>query len=161
MADSAVVVDDRTKIWSTAGSAGTVDVADLTKVVFYGSVVQLGQAAPTIENSTPDAEEQIVVDGVQEQAVIRYNVTPVDGLFPSAQSPAPAYTLTLRYRVGEGRIVAKLIQVGILTGEEMTLIYWSDTLVAYFPIGNSWNTSPPWWTTVGTSTSLTTPITSS
>jgi hypothetical protein len=144
MADSAAVVDDRTKIWSTVGSAGTVDVADLNGVVFSGSIVQLGLPEPTqIGPSTADAEERIVVDGTQEQAVIRYNVTPVDGLFPTAQSNpvGPVYNLTLRYRVGEGRIVAKLIQVGILTGEETTLINWDTASAIFLPEGNSWHTS--------------------
>jgi hypothetical protein len=75
------------------------------------------------------------VGGFQQQAVIRYNVTPVDGLFPTDQSnPAgPAYDLTLRYRVGDGRVIAKLIQVGILAGEETTLINWDTALAIFLP----------------------------
>jgi hypothetical protein len=66
--------------------------------------------------------------GVEEtdSAVIRYNVTAVDGLFG-----ANDLTMTIRFR-DEGksaRVIAQLIEVNIMTGAEVTLLTFdSDTV---------------------------------
>jgi hypothetical protein len=65
------------------------------------------------------------------QAVIRYGITPVAGVstFPEFQSQE-SYVLGLRFRIGQGSITAKLIQLDVLTGTESVLIEWaSDILV--------------------------------
>jgi hypothetical protein len=43
-------MDDLFKVWSSVGSAGTANAADLSKLVLENSVVQLG---PALGGSTP------------------------------------------------------------------------------------------------------------
>lgn len=95
--------------WSSAGSAGTVDVADISKVAFANSVVQL-QGVDLVVNQTP---ELAAFPAVQTQAVIRYGVTPVQWALTGVE-----LGLRLRYRDGSGRVVAVLIEVDIATGIE-------------------------------------------
>jgi hypothetical protein len=105
-----------TKVWSCVGSAGVVDVADINKVDFVGSVVKLHG----IEIGNPVAEAAMVEPppGVAErrgevaaprsvptQAVIRFGVTP--NLF----SAGILYQLNLFGKCGSGQIDARLIWV--------------------------------------------------
>jgi hypothetical protein len=101
--------------WSSAGSAGTVDVADTGKVVFANSVVQL----PGIDLVVNQETQLAALPVVQTEAVIRYGVTPVEGVL-TGQGIAlgQGVALRLRYRDGSGRVVAVLIQVDIATGTE-------------------------------------------
>jgi hypothetical protein len=98
--------------WSSAGSAGTVDVADIGKVVFVNSVVQL----PGVDLVVNREAQLAALPVVQTEAVIRYGVTPVEGVLPGQGFALRA--LRLRYRDGSGRVVAVLIQVDIATGTE-------------------------------------------
>ena len=121
-------MDDVNKLWSTVGSAGMVNVSDLSKIVFTNSIAQLGPSGPSSvnpETKTAATATRIII-GTPEQAVIRYPVTPVDGVFP----PTPGYTLLLRSRPGDGYIIAKLIQVVIDTGVETALITWDSRFLA-------------------------------
>ena len=95
--------------WSSAGSAGTVNIADIGKVVFANSVVQLQGIDLVFNQPTPLAD----LPAVQTQAVIRYGVTPVEGVLNGQE-----LGLKLRYRDGSGRVVAVLIQVDIASGTE-------------------------------------------
>lgn len=77
-------MDDVNKLWSTVGSAGMVNVSDLSKIVFTNSIAQLGPSGPSSvnpETKTAATATRIII-GTPEQAVIRYPVTPVDGVFP-------------------------------------------------------------------------------
>jgi hypothetical protein len=70
---------DFNKIWTTVGSAGTVDETDVGKVFFDHGVVQMGRPLVT----QPAARGRAIILPQTQSAVIRYNVTPVDGLFVS------------------------------------------------------------------------------
>jgi hypothetical protein len=79
-------MEDRFKVWTTVGSAGTLDHTDLAKVSLHQSVIQLGAdliPPPSIAHN--EAAAALFSAAVPtQQAVVRYNVTPVDGMFPSA-----------------------------------------------------------------------------
>jgi hypothetical protein len=97
--------------WSSAGSAGTVDIADLGKVVFDKSIVQL-QGFDLVVGAANAAQPPVVSPFPVTRAVIRYGVTPVEGVLLGG------YALRLRYRDGAGQVVAHLIQVDIASGTE-------------------------------------------
>src|SRR5262245_28720893 len=65
------------KVWTTVGSAGTLDEATVGKVFFDHGVVQMGR---TVGGTHPIAKRAALLPQTQS-AMIRYNVTPVDGLF--------------------------------------------------------------------------------
>jgi hypothetical protein len=113
-------MEDRFKEWTTIGSAGTLDHTDLSKVTLHQSVVQLGVELvppPPVANAAALAALFSAAVPTQ-QAVVRYNVTPVDGMFPQA-TPAFGWALRLRYR---GRVTARWIEVDLATGAESQLI---------------------------------------
>jgi hypothetical protein len=122
---------DQMKIWTTVGSAGTLNQTDLAKVQLHQSIVQLGTDVIIDPGTTARAASvapRIALPTVQ--AVVRYNVTPVDGLFP--QGSFLGYELKIRYR---GQIAAKLMQVDIDTGEETQLIpFGPPPSQPYFPV---------------------------
>jgi len=112
------MVEDSRKVWTTVGSAGTFNQADLAKVQLFNSIVQLGVDF----GSTQGAAE--VARGVifpTTQVIVRYNVTPVEGLFYPTQNFK--YLLQIRYR---GHVTAKLMQVSIETGVETQLILFDS-----------------------------------
>jgi hypothetical protein len=112
------MLDNAHKVWTTVGSAGTLDQADLAKVHLFQSIVQLGV---DFANPTPGAAPPARVIFPTTQAVIRYNVTPVEGLFfPTTNFK---YQLRVRYR---GHVTAKLMQANILTGVETQLILFDS-----------------------------------
>jgi hypothetical protein len=111
------------RVWTTVGSAGTLDEKSEGKVFFDRAVVQKGQTlviAPA--GRQPRAEGGA---DVTDSAVIRYNVTAVDGLFGSDM-----LAMAVRFLAdGQGaRVVAQLIEVNLATGAEVTrLTFDSDT----------------------------------
>jgi len=126
--------EDNDKIWTAIGSDGTVDEADISKVFFDRSVVQMGRplvivnspAANPAKANVPAAQKPAIILPQQSQsAVIRYNVTPVDGLFAPTKRTQPGSNgfgpqLKLRY-LAEGssaQVAAKLIEVDLTTGVE-------------------------------------------
>ena len=132
------LMPDSNKIWTTVGSDGIVDEDDTGKVFFDGSVVQLGQI-PVIED--------LVLTATQigtSSAVIRYNVTPVDGLFGHE-----GIFLVLRYLVSgpDAQVHAKLIEVDKTSGVETTRLNFDS---AAFPAFNNYQvqsvgTCTPTW----------------
>lgn len=109
---------DVDKNWTTVGSAGTLDETSVGKVFFDQSKVQMGQV---VEPPLPNPSSVILNQTVS--AVIRYNVTPVDGFFvrrACLTNNSLDVQLTLRYLAsGPGaRVVAKLIEVDLATGTE-------------------------------------------
>jgi hypothetical protein len=114
-------MDDQLKIWTTVGSAGTLSQIDLAKVNLYQSVIQLGTEVvlPTpISTQTAQAPETPRFGPTPTiQAVVRYNVTPVEGLFFIANNFR--YHLQIRFR---GQITAKLMEADLATGTETQLI---------------------------------------
>lgn len=121
-------------MWSSVGSAGTVDVKDLSKVIFTKSIVQLGLgiAPPMVTNKVARAKP-VKVMGTKVTATIRYGVTQegLGGLLHPG-----LVELNLRYRDGDGRVVASLIEVAIATGVETSLIKWDSTSFGLSPSPN-------------------------
>jgi acyl-CoA hydrolase len=108
---------DHEKFWTTVGSAGTLDEKSEGKVIFDHAVVQMGQIS-VISSSGRQLRAE---GGVEEtdSAVIRYNVTAVDGMFGGK---APAMAVRFRAEGASARVVAQLIEVDIVTGAEVTLL---------------------------------------
>jgi hypothetical protein len=111
---------DNDRAWTTIGSAGSVDEADVSKVFFENSKVQMGQI-PVIQVG---AKKRRIIGQQTQSAVIRYNVTAVDGLFtpmPGCRTElCPGPQLSFRY-IADGpsaRVVVKLIEVDLATGVE-------------------------------------------
>ncbi len=106
-----------TKIWSCVGSAGVVDVADIDKIDFVGSVVKLHGVELGDTNASRDVFEpsRAIVEQplgaipldrpVQTRAVVRFGITP--NLFSAGNQ----YGLNLFGKSGRGQIAARLIWV--------------------------------------------------
>jgi len=115
---------DADKRWTTVGSDGSLDESSVGKVAFDKSKVQMGQV---LSNQQSAAQQGAILQQTQS-AVIRYNVTPVDGLFslrPPACTPqpgtsCPAFKLTVRYldAGANAQVVADLVEVDLATGVE-------------------------------------------
>ncbi|HEX8407703.1 MAG TPA: hypothetical protein VF883_02485 [Thermoanaerobaculia bacterium] len=111
---------DANRLWTTVGSDGTVDEASTGKVFFDRGMVQRGRSLVVgSKTSAAPAAAPAPAAGVQptDSAVVRYNVTAVDGLFTSG-----GLLMKIRF-LDEGsgaRVVAKLIEVDLATGGEVT-----------------------------------------
>jgi hypothetical protein len=124
--------DDR--FWTTVGSDGTVDETDVSKVFFERAAVQMGKPLGGIS----PAKAPTATASPAESAVIRYNVTPVDGLFarrvpgckPGTGTSCPgALSLALRFLSSgpNAQVVAKLIEVDMATGAETARLTFNST----------------------------------
>ncbi len=120
---------DTDRIWSTIGSAGTLDKTDITKVFFDHSAVQLGvplggtlPVARSAADNAAAASNTAAVLQQTESAVIHYGVVPVDGFFtpPVAAPSTRGFQLKVRYLDVSGHVVVKLIEVDLATGGETT-----------------------------------------
>jgi hypothetical protein len=111
---------DNVKVWTTVGSAGTLSQADLAKVTMHGSIIQLG--SEIVSTGGSPATTAVLAAAVQNttQAVVRYNITPVDGLFITG---AFHYHLQIRFR---NHITARLMEADMLTGTEKQLIAFNS-----------------------------------
>ena len=114
---------DTNRFWTTVGSAGTADESDPRKIVFDHATAHFGQV---LINTTAAAAPG-AVSSQTDSAVIRYDVTPVDGLFQPGVG-----ALQVRYlATGPGaRVVAKLIEVDLATGLERSRITFDSTAFA-------------------------------
>lgn len=124
---------DINKIWTTVGSAGTVDETDVGKIFFDRSIAQMGNVIGG--NQTTSAAVALIPQPTQS-AVIRYNVTPVAGLFAvkppcftQTGTECPGIELKLRYlAAGNGaRVVARLVEVDMATGAEVTRLNFDSS----------------------------------
>ena len=120
---ASALVPDSDKFWTTVGSAGTLDEESEGKVFFNRAVVQKGQTL-VIDPALRRLRAEGGGDGTgghdeTDSAVIRYNVTAVDGLFGVSSA-----RMAVRFRdEGKGaRVFAQLIEVDVLTGAEVTLL---------------------------------------
>jgi hypothetical protein len=127
---------DINKIWTTVGSAGTVDEADVNKVFFDRSIVQMGNV---IGGNQPTASTSALIMQQTQSATIRYNVTPVEGLFAvkppcftQTGTECPGIQLKLRYLASGSvaRVVANLIEVDLATGAEVTRLSFDSRAFA-------------------------------
>jgi hypothetical protein len=110
---------DNVKVWSTVGSAGTLTQTDLAKVTLHGSIIQLGAEVISTGGGTATTLAHAAVQNTV-QAVVRYNLTPVDGLFLTG---AFHYLLQIRFR---NHITARLMETDMLTGTEKQLIVFNS-----------------------------------
>jgi len=119
-------MSDDVRIWTTVGSAGTLSATDLAKVTLDNAVITLGHdvAPPSLEAEDPS------IGFPPSTAVVRYNVTPVDGLFP-VDDMGPIthfhYVLQLTYR---GTVRARLVQFDLSSGTEKDLIQFDSASFA-------------------------------
>ncbi|MFZ1007060.1 MAG: hypothetical protein WAN65_09495 [Candidatus Sulfotelmatobacter sp.] len=115
-------------VWSTVGSVGVASAADQTKLVLYGSVVQLGFGTGVVNINTNTLEAKRRADpgtspavpalmGTQQTAVMRYGVD-----VPENSLALGTNGMRIRYRDGDGFVLAKLIAVDIDTGVESVLL---------------------------------------
>lgn len=142
---------DVNKNWTTVGSAGTLDESSTAKVFFDRSIVQMGRI---VGGSTTISKAALVATQT-DSAVIRYNVTPVDGFFVR-RSCSPDNSLDVRLRLrylaaGPGaRVVAKLIELDLANGTEKPLMTFDSSdpnlprsanyqVQSIFVCGRPWN----------------------
>jgi hypothetical protein len=117
-------MDPLLEIWTTVGSAGTLNLVDLAKVSLHQSIVQLGVGIIGVGTAASEPHASPIQDNVQ--AVVRYNILPVAGLFPEPIQPLPGrfkYGLRIRYL---NQITAKLMEVDLATGAENQLILFDS-----------------------------------
>ena len=110
---------DADKYWTTAGSTGTLDEKSEGKVSFDGAKVEKGFVVqpPTTGNARLRTTDKGGAE-VPDSAVIRYNVTAVDGLFG-----VKGAFMAVRFLAEEGaHVTARLIQVDIAGGIHTTLL---------------------------------------
>jgi len=94
-------------MWSSVGSTGAIDVGDIGKVIFSGSVVQLGDGAGGVVVNHSTAAQAILLP--QVTATIRYEVAPAD----INGTALGNWKLQMRYRSGNGRVTATLTEVAL------------------------------------------------
>jgi hypothetical protein len=119
-------------MWSSVGSVGIVNTADIGKVVFIGAIAQLGfgivgSAGPI----TAHLAERVRVPVPTETATIRYPVQAAD----FGVQAAGVSNLTVRYRDGNGSITVQLMQVAVETGLEEPIVTFQSGGV--FPRSNT------------------------
>jgi len=110
---------DDGRYWTTVGSAGTLSAADLAKVSLKNAVLTLGHG---IAPPPATAAEDPSIIRPQISAVVRYNITPVDGLF--VEGKPFVYVLQLTYR---GTVRARLVQFDYSTGTETDLVHFDGS----------------------------------
>ena len=103
------------RFWTTVGSTGTLDEDSEGEVFFNRAMVQKGTAVST-EKSLRRPQSEGSAD-ITDSAVIRYNVTAVDGLFGVS-----GINMNVRYRDEGAQVTARLIEVDVQNGGETTLL---------------------------------------
>jgi hypothetical protein len=107
------------RVWTTVGSAGTADETNASGLILDRSTVQFGQ----VQGDT----NPVALPSRTESAMIRYNVTPVDGLFDprtpcgtATGNSCPGVQMELRYLASgpNAKVVARLVEVDLATGAE-------------------------------------------
>lgn len=131
---------DKDRLWTTVGSAGTLDEADTGKVFFDHGKVQMGQVLAGSTTGAAASTKAAVITQART-AVIRYNVTPVDGMFPPPVSFPNSVGMQLRLRFldtgARARVVAKLVEVDLLNGSETALVTF-DSNGSGIPASNNY-----------------------
>jgi hypothetical protein len=98
-------MDYNTRVWSSAGSTGTVDVDDVAKVQFSGSIVRLHGTNLVIAANDVERRGAGVQTPTEVRAVIRYQVA------PNVFEIGVLYALNLLCRRGSGEISARLVLI--------------------------------------------------
>jgi hypothetical protein len=106
-------------MWSSVGSVGIANSADLNKVVFIGSIAHLGVGiGGSAGSASARIEEGIGIPIPTETATLRYPVHEVD----LGDHTPGVWDLTARYRDGNGSVTVQLIQVAADTGMETAVV---------------------------------------
>lgn len=116
--DASAQTADGDRVWTTVGSAGTLDEKSVDKVFFDHAIVQKG--TPLVVSQARRQRS----DGYDptDSAVIRYNVTAVDGLFG-----AESIGMSVRFLDENANVIVQLVEVDLATGAEVTrLTFDSD-----------------------------------
>lgn len=142
---------DANILWTTVGSAGTVDEADTQKVIFNRAMVQIGRPRDAIATggaattttakpaATAEATTGTPVKTQIKSAVVRYSI---DGLFPSRQEPpiSVGRQLTVRFldTGASARVLVKLmlIEVDLASGSESTAMTFDSNSPDFKPADN-------------------------
>jgi hypothetical protein len=113
-------------LWSTVGSVGIASAADQSKLLLFNSIVQLGPGTGVIvggaaesegiSTSSRPSEPHLQVLGNVINAVIRY------GVDVPRETLAGTAAMRIRYRDGNGIVLARLVTVDFASGAESTLI---------------------------------------
>lgn len=109
-------VDPRIKVWTTVGSAGTINEADSGKLVTQGPTV----AFPEILPPTRQEAFQIFVPQVTVSATVRYNVVATDATVEGG----PILAMAARFRDDgdQAQVVLRLFETNIETGATTLLL---------------------------------------
>lgn len=129
------------KYWTTAGSAGTVDEADADKIAYNGGIVSMKGAGNPGNTQTFALLPSFGVTN----AVIRYNVTPVDGLF----QPGNLIAMLVRFKDDgfRARVQVRLYEQNIETGATTQRIYLDSNAFlpsANFQVQGAGSPAPQW-----------------
>jgi hypothetical protein len=104
------------KAWSTAGSTGTVDRADLNKIFYSNGIVAFSEILGTQLSAGRVSRLQLQT----VQAVIRYNVTAVDGLF--FDSGPLCMVVRFRDNGNRARVFLRLLKLNLEDGTTSTVL---------------------------------------
>ena len=106
-------------MWSSVGSVGVANSADLNKVVLIGSIAQLGVGiGGTAGSASARIEERIGIPIPTETATLRYPVHEAD----LGEHATGLWDLTVHYRDGNGSVTVQLVQVAAETGMETAVV---------------------------------------
>lgn len=108
---------DGDHFWTTVGSAGTLDEKASDQVFFDRAVVQMGTPVVVGKSVRPLQPDASTGADVPNTAVIRYNVTAVDGLFGVSGA-----RLAIRFLDEGAQVTAQLVEVDVATGAKVTLL---------------------------------------
>ena len=135
----AQVTPDVNKLWTTIGSAGTVDETDVNKVFFDRAAVQMGRVLVV---ATGGSKRRGLVS-TSQSAVIRYNVVPTDGLFtrigqcnPGDDCPGIALRVRFLDTGAVARVLVRLIEVDMATGQETIRMTFDSNVPSIAPSNN-------------------------
>lgn len=123
------------KPWTTVASAGTVNEADVDKVVMFGPLAYLSsQALATTEGvgASPHATSGLSAAPGMTVAVIRYNVVAVDGLFAAGEG----VRMEVRFHDNGGgaRVIVSLKELNLETGITTTRLTFNSNIHAPSPL---------------------------
>ena len=116
-------------MWSSVGSVGAVNPADIGKIVIIDSVAQLGPGLGGVETAPASAAqhaERIRIP--KESATLRYPVFQGD----LGDNRPGAWKLRVRYRDGDGSVLVQLMEVVVSTGIQ-TMRLELDSTQGYNP----------------------------
>lgn len=112
------------KSWSTAGTTGAADKVDLNKIVYSSGIVSFPETTGT--QLTSKRLQALPLQTVQ--AVVRYNVNAVDGLF----FPSGRTCMVARFRDDgdRARVFLRLVQLNLENGNTTTLLTFDSNSFA-------------------------------